>query len=227
MSALPLPILMLVTDRALAGSSTALVAAVDAALAGGVNAVQVREKELRDHELLPLARDLRAITAGRALLLINGPPALALAVSADGVHLPEDGLPVAAVRRATRGRLLVGRSVHSVEAARAAEAEGADYLILGTIFPSRSHPGGATGGPALAGAVAHAVRVPVIGIGGIDTSNLGTVITAGAAGVAVISAILGQPDPRAAAAMLRAALDAAWQERTTAQREQEREHAPR
>lgn len=220
MSALPLPLLMLVTDRVLAGGSAALVAAVDAALAGGVNAVQLREKELRNHELLPLARDLRAVTAGRALLLVNGPPALALAVDADGVHLPEEGLPMAAVRRATRGRLLVGRSVHSVEAARAAEAEGADYLVLGTIFPSRSHPGGATGGPALVAAVTAAVRIPVVAIGGIEAGNVGTTIAAGAAGLAAIAAILGRSDPRAAAAELRAALDAAWQARTTEQRAQ-------
>src|SRR3990172_8749667 len=84
----PLPTLMLVTDRTLCGGVDALVRAVEAAVAGGVNAVQLREKDLSPAELLPLARRLREVTGGRALLLVNGPPEVALACDADGVHLP-------------------------------------------------------------------------------------------------------------------------------------------
>src|SRR5712692_2622181 len=91
---LKLPCLMLVTDRALAGSVDALVEAVDAAISGGVNAVQLREKDLHAGELLPLARRLREATSRRALLLVNGPLEVALDCDADGVHLPEVALMV-------------------------------------------------------------------------------------------------------------------------------------
>jgi thiamine-phosphate diphosphorylase len=213
MNALPVPALMLVTDRTLTGDGSGLVAQVERAVAGGVNLVQLREKELPDNDLRELGLRLRRATVGRALLLVNGPPALAAAIGADGVHLAEDALAIGAVKRATRGRLLVGRSVHSLDAAQRAADDGADYLVLGTIFASRSHPGGETGGMALIEQVTKALRTPVIAIGGITTHNTAEVVGAGASGIAVISAILGQPDPRAAAHALHATLDNAWQAR--------------
>ena len=128
---------MAVTDRALCRGADGLVAAVEAAVSGGADAVQLREKDLAEAELLPLARRLRAVTEGRALLIVNGPLEVALAAGADGVHLPEDApMPL----RPRRG-FLVGRSVHSAEAARRAEAEGADYLVAGPVYETRSHPG--------------------------------------------------------------------------------------
>lgn len=207
---LPRPCLMLVTDRNLVGGVEGLTEAVIAAVGGGVNAVQVREKDLSDDALADLTGRLRAAIGGRATLLVNGSPMAALLAGADGVHGGEESLPTAALRRATEGRLLVGRSVHSLESARTAVQDGADYLVLGTIFPSRSHPDGETGGVARVRAVTAAVRIPVLAIGGITAGNISDVVGAGAAGVAVISAILGQPDPRGAAQELRAALDRAW-----------------
>ncbi|MGH2585320.1 MAG: thiamine phosphate synthase, partial [Dehalococcoidia bacterium] len=124
----------------------------------------------------------------------------ALACEADGVHLAGGGAEIG--ESDLPPTLLLGRSVHSLDAARRAEAEGADYLVLGTIFPSRSHPGVLTGGTALVAEVSRVVAVPVIAIGGIATENAGAVIEAGASGVAVISAIFAATEPRAAAAAL-------------------------
>ncbi len=217
---LPAPCLMLVTDRSLCalpagrqGGADGLVAAVEAAVEGGADAVQLREKDLPPRDLLPLARRLREITRRRALptgrqalLLVNGPLDIALAAGADGVHLPEDSPPVERPREG----FLVGRSVHSLEAAVRAGAEDADYVIAGPVYETRSHPGRQPAGPALIESVAGSVSVPVLAIGGVTASRVGEVVRAGAAGVAVISAVLAEPDGRAAANALRRALDAAW-----------------
>jgi thiamine-phosphate pyrophosphorylase len=213
---LPLPCLMLVTDRSLRGGADGLVAAVEAAVRGGVDAVQLREKDLPTAEQVALAQRLRAVTAGRALLLVNGPLEVALAAEADGVHLPE---ATAAARRpreavpAGRQGLLVGRSVHSLEAARRAEAEGADYLVAGPVYETRSHPGREPAGLALIEEVTRSVRLPVLAIGGVSAGRVEEVVRAGASGVAVISAILAQPDSGAAANELRQALEDAWARR--------------
>ena len=197
---------MAVTDRALCGGVDALVAAVAAAVSGGADAVQLREKDLADAEMLSLARRLREVTQGRALLIVNGPLEVALAAGTDGVHLPE-GAPL--VARPRQG-FLVGRSVHSLEAARRAEAEGLDYLVAGPVYETRSHPGGEPAGPGLIEEITWAVEVPVLAIGGVTAERVGEVLEAGAAGVAAISAVLGAPDPRTAARDLRDALEDAW-----------------
>lgn len=198
---------MLVSDRSLVGGSDGLVAAVVEAVAGGVDAVQLREKDLPPDELADLARRLRDITRGRALLVVNASLEVALGAGADGVHLPEDApFPV------RREGLLVGRSVHSLDAARRAEAEGADYLIAGPVYETASHAGLEPAGLALIEEVSRSVRVPVLAIGGVTAERVDEVIAAGASGVVVISAVLGRPDARAAAE-LRGALDAAWARR--------------
>lgn len=211
---LPEPCLMLVTDRSLTGGVDGLARAVAAAVAGGVNAIQVREKDLSSEALLDLCRTLFEVAQGRAVMLVNDRPAVALAAGAFGVHLGEQALPVRAARRAVRDRLLVGRSVHGVDAAVQAARDGADYLVLGTIFASRSHPGGETGGVERLREVTAVVDLPVVAIGGITVDRVPAVVDAGAAGVAVISAILGEADPRAAAARLRDALRQAWAARS-------------
>jgi len=197
---------MVVSDRVLCGGEDGFVAAVEAVVGGGADAVQLREKDLADSELVALAGHLREVTRGRALLLVNGPPAVAEAAEADGVHLPED----ASMPARPRPGFLVGRSVHSAEAARRAEAEGADYLIAGPVYGTRSHADVAPSGVALIGDVARAVRLPVLAIGGVTAERAGEVVRAGSSGVAVISAVLGQPAPRAAAEALRRALESAW-----------------
>jgi thiamine-phosphate diphosphorylase len=197
--------LMLVTDRRRVNGD--LVAAIEAAVEGGVNVVQLREKDLTAGELLELARRVRGVTAGRALLLVNDRVDVALLAGADGAHLGEAGLPVAAVRAWLPAGMLVGRSVHGVAGARQAELDGADYLVAGTLFPSRSHPDAAPTGPGLLAEIVARVSLPVLGIGGIGLAEAVECRRRGAAGVAVVDAILAAPDPRAAAAALRAAIE--------------------
>jgi thiamine-phosphate pyrophosphorylase len=194
------PVLMLVTDRRLAGGGDALVRAVEAAVDGGVNAVQLREKDLSPAELVPLACRLREVTEGRALFLVNGPLDVALEAGADGVHLPEDAEPPPPPWTYTWGR-----SVHSVEGGLRAIGEAARYLIAGPVFETPSHSGLAPRGLNLVRELVPVSRVPVIGIGGITPANARDVMQAGATGVAVIRAILGSGDPRTAAQQIREA----------------------
>lgn len=195
---------MLVTDRRMAGGEDALLDAVAEAVEGGVNAVQLREKDLPEAELLPLARRLREVTARRALLLVNGPLEVALEAEADGVHLPEHA---PAQGGGPDPHVIVGRSVHSVDAAGRAEREGAGYLVVGPVFETASHPEAQAGGLEIIRKVVSATRVPVLGIGGITSKNAADVMRAGASGVAVISAILGAEFPGVAASELRDAVD--------------------
>ncbi len=196
---------MLVTDRHLAGGEDALVRAVEKAVDGGVDAVQLREKDMPPAELLPLACRLREVTVGRALLLVNGPLDVALEAGADGVHLPEDAEP-------PRGpwTFIWGRSVHSAEGAYMAMGEAPRYLIAGPIYETATHPGAAGAGLNLIREIVRVSRVPVLGIGGISGTRARDVMQAGASGVAVISAILAADDPAAAARELRESIDAAW-----------------
>ena len=103
--------------------------------------------------------------------------------------------------------VLVGRSVHSTAAAQSAAAEGADYVVAGTVYPSPTHPGGQASGTAIIRDIVGVVGLPVIGIGGIGASNAARVIAAGARGVACISAILAAKDPRFAAAQISHAIN--------------------
>lgn len=199
---------MLVTDRArLRGRRLEDVASQ--AVDGGVDAVQLREKDLPGGDLYELATSLRAALGDRALLLVNERADVALAAGADGVHLPEHGLLGKAVREMVGEGCIVGRSVHSVDAAVRAEKDGADFVTVGTIYETASKPGAVPAGVELVGAVAEAVDVPVVAIGGITAENVAAVVQAGAGGVAVIGAIMDADDPKQAAARLRHALDAA------------------
>ena len=205
---LPLPLIMLVTDRKACGERR-LEDVVEAAIDGGVNVVQVREKDLPAAELLGLAQRLRQIVGGRALLLVNDRVDVALAAGAHGVELGDGGLPTEVARQLAPD-LLIGRSVHDVAHAAEAVAEGADLLVVGTMFASRSHPGLAPAGPSLLRKVAALTTVPLVGIGGITPANATQLIAAGASGVAAISAITLAHDPRDAAARLVAAVQEAW-----------------
>lgn len=200
---LPRPCLMLVTNRRLTGGEDGLVRAAGEASDGGVNVVQVREKDLGADALAALARRLREVTEGRALLIINRSLGAACESGADGVHLPEH-VPMPE----ERAGLIVGRSVHTVEAAERAEREGVEYVVAGPIYKTRSHPRATPAGLDLVRNITEVVSVPVIAIGGIDYQRVPDVMRAGASGVAVISAILGSSNPREAAAQLRGALEA-------------------
>src|SRR5438309_3824032 len=160
------PVLMLVSDRRLTGGEDRLVEAVSAAVKSGVDVVQLREKDLPPNELLPLACRLREVTAGRALLLVNGPLDVALEAGADGVHLPEGAEPPRAPWTFTWGR-----PVHSPKAALRAVAEAARYLVAGPIYQTSSHPDAKPAGLALIREIAAFSRVPVIAVGGINAGN--------------------------------------------------------
>ncbi len=139
---------------------------------------------------------------------------MALAAGADGLHLPENGLPVAEARRILGRDLIIGRAVHSAAEALRAQEEGADYVQVGTIYPTRSHPKAIPAGPKLIREVAREVRIPILAVGGINARNAGEVMAAGASGVAVISTILASPSPQQAAEDLWRAIQAARVEAT-------------
>lgn len=202
MTSLATPTLCLVTDRA-ARREAAMESAVVAAVQGGVDMVQLRKKDLPGRALLEVGQRLKQAISGKALLIINERVDVALACEADGVQLGEDGLPVAVVRRLLGDQRLIGRSVHSVEAALHAEAEGADFLVVGTIFTTGSHPGAQPAGVGLLSQAAQRVHIPLLGIGGITVHNIDQVMKAGASGAAVISAILAASSPQDAASQLK------------------------
>jgi thiamine-phosphate pyrophosphorylase len=186
-----------------------LLHAVALALDGGVDCVQLRDKSASAATLYAQASQLLAVTRQHgARLAVNDRLDVALAAGADGVHLAAQSLPVPAAVRLAAGRLLVGCSVHSLEAATTAAAGGADYVTFGHVFPTSTHPGVPPRGLDQLSQIVQAVDVPVLAIGGITADNLDEVLATGCAGVAVISAILSDPDPSQAAARLRRALDA-------------------
>jgi thiamine-phosphate pyrophosphorylase len=211
---LRLPTLCLITDRQRCGESS-LEDVVGEAIKGGVNLIQLRERDLPTGELLALAMRLREVTRGRAILVINDRLDVAMAAGADGVHLPENGLPVAIARWLLGQHTLIGRSVHGEEAAIEAERGGADYVQLGTIYATESKPDAKPAGPALVRKVSGAVTIPVLAVGGVRGENAAAVIEAGASGASVISAIQGADDPQAAARQLVEAMSEAWKTRTT------------
>jgi len=160
-----------------------------AAIKGGADVVQLRHKTLPRDELLELARRLRELVVSNdRLFVVNDHLDIALLAAADGVHLGPDDLGVASARRVASDRLLIGASASSVEAARQAVEEGADYLGSGPAFTTPIKTEKKVIGPAGIAAITQAVRIPVFAIGGIDASNAADCIRAGAAGVAVVRA---------------------------------------
>ena len=208
------PTLMLVTDRKRVegrphDGEEALDDVVRDAVLGGVDIVQLREKDLDTTRLIAMGLHVRDAIAERALLFVNADIAAAHTLAADGVHLPAEGASVGEARGKLWDNVLVSVAVHSLEEAVRAEAAGADLLVLGTVFATASKPGITPLGIAGVRAVCDAVRTPVIAIGGITAENAADVVGAGAVGVAVIGAICDAADARAAARALRSAIDAA------------------
>ncbi len=202
--------LYVLTDQELeAGRDVQFV--VNEAIEGGATAIQLRWKSG------PLAVALRSGQALRALcretgvlFVVNDRVDLALALGADGVHLGVDDLPVSAARALIGDRMFIGYSPTTTDDAVSAEQSGADYLGVGPIFgtTTKADAGNAVGTGHLA-AIVRAVSIPVVGIGGITVDNSREVIAAGAAGVAVISAVIGARDVQAAARELRGQVDSA------------------
>ena len=203
---LPYPCLCLVTDSG-ACPADELPDRAAAAVAGGVDIVQVRDKELPGGVLLEQARALRQRLPAGALILVNERADVAVAAGADGVQLGEAAIPTESARLIVGDDATIGRSVHSVQSAVEAAEAGADFLLVGTMFATRSHPGEEPSGPGLIGRIrAAGVGAPLVAIGGITAGNVGEVMRAGANGAAVITAILGSEDPEAAASRLKSAM---------------------
>jgi len=195
----------LITDRTQAPGGDIL-AAVAAALDGGIRAVQLREKDLGGRELFRLAEAMRRLTARyRARLLVNDRLDVAYAAGADGVHLGVGSIPAGDARKLLGPRALVGRSAHGAAELAAAEAEGADFATFGPVYatPSKARYGPPVGVAALAAACASA-KIPVFAIGGVGPGNMHETLKAGAFGIALISAVVAAADPRAAALELTA-----------------------
>jgi thiamine-phosphate pyrophosphorylase len=186
------PALVLVTDRHVTGGRD-LVDVVAAALDAGLPAVQLRDKDLSGRALLGLAERLRVRTARTgALLLVNDRVDVAVAVGADGVHLGGGSMPVDVVRRMLPPGALVGVSTH---APAEVAATTADFAVFGPVYatPSKAAFGPPQGVPALRQATA-AARVPVLAIGGVSAARVPEIRGAGAAGAAVIRAVLAADD---------------------------------
>ena len=178
-----------------------------AALAGGVDIVQLRDKHASDDELLAAAATARSLCdATGALLILNDRPDLVAAAGADGCHVGQDDMDVARARQLAGPGALVGRSTHSPE--DIAAAGDADYIGVGPVNATPTKPGRPAVGLALVRHAAAHAPVPFFAIGGIDATNVADVLAAGARRIAVVRAITAAADPRAAASDLRAALDA-------------------
>jgi thiamine-phosphate pyrophosphorylase len=201
--------LYLITDRRQLPAGRSLVEAVAAALAGGVRAVQLREKDLPAADLYPLARELRKLTARHgARLLINDRLDVAQAVDADGVHLGGPSLPIAVARKVLGPEKLIGVSTHRCDEILAAQRDGADFVTFGPVFftPSKAAYGEPVGLDRLREACA-APSLPVFALGGVNLERLPELRSAGCWRIALIAAIFAAPDPEGAAAAFLARLN--------------------
>lgn len=184
--------LYLITDRKLFNANCSLYIALEDALDAGVKAIQLREKDLPTRALLDMAYWMKELTAGYgAQLFINDRVDIALVVEADGIHLGQSSIPAHAARNISGNRLLIGVSTHNINEAMQAEKDGADFITLGPIYqtPSKLKYGKPIGIDTLR-EVKSKVSIPVLAIGGIKLNNVEEVMSAGADGVALITAIL-------------------------------------
>jgi thiamine-phosphate pyrophosphorylase len=187
-----------ILDRQAAGGRD-LAWLLEAVLDGGCRLVQLREKEMPPAQLYPIARQLRDRSGkAGALFIVNDRLDLALAVEADGLHVGQDDLPASQARRLLAKGMILGVSTHDSRQAGRAVTDGADYVAVGSIFPTGSKPQFQLVGPELIANVRSLVPVPLVGIGGITADNVRAVMDAGADAAAVISAVCAAPDPAAA-----------------------------
>lgn len=192
---------VIIDPEAARGRDEASIAAQ--AIDGGARLIQLRDKTREKGLQLPVARELRTICRQEgALFLVNDHVDLALAAEADGVHLGQKDLPIAVVRRLVPRNMIVGCSTNNADEARQAEADGADYVSVGRLFPTGSKGDTRPASLDTLRAVKAAVSVPVCAIGGIDESTIDAVIAAGADMVSVIAAVTAADDVRDAARRL-------------------------
>eukprot|EP00741_Cyanophora_paradoxa_P007846 tig00001221_g7591.t1 len=203
--------LYLVTDSKLAGKRD-LIEIVREALRGGAGIVQYREKNKSTREMINEAMQLRALTREfESLLIINDRLDVAMAVDADGVHVGQDDMPAMLARKLLPEGKIVGVSVKTLAEARRAQEDGADYVGVGPVYATATKSdSGAPVGVERIDQICQEIDLPVIAIGGINANNAEPAIAAGAAGVAVISAIVNEEaDPRQRAAEIRRVVEEA------------------
>jgi len=184
------------------------------AIAGGATLIQLRDKvHEKGHQLQVAQRLMRVCSGPNLRLFINDHVDVALAARADGVHLGQKDLPVAVVRRRLWRNGLIGCSANNVDEARRAQADGADYVSVGRLFPTTSKQDTRPATLETLRAIKAAVSIPVAAIGGMTEENIDAVLAAGADMVCVISAVVAADDPRAAARRLAARIAAYQAER--------------
>ena len=184
----------------------ALCQQVREAIAGGTTFVQMREKNLGDWDMVDEAEALQAICREAGVpFVVNDAVAVAVAMGADGVHIGQDDMDAADVRALVGRDKIVGVSAQTVEQALKAQADGADYLGVGAVFPTGSKDDAAEVSHETLAAICDAVDIPVVAIGGVTCDNVAQLAPSGIVGVAVISAIFAKPDITAAAAQLKEA----------------------
>ncbi len=197
-------LLYAVTDRAWTGKQT-LYQQVEAALKGGVTCVQLREKELHEAVFLQEARDICALCRRYGVpFIVNDNVDVAAACGADGVHVGQEDMEAGEVRRQVGEDMILGVSVHTVEEARQAVREGADYLGLGAVFPTGTKTDADVMPGDMLRAICGAVDVPTVAIGGLNRSNILQLSGSGVDGAALVSAIFGAEDIEEACRELRA-----------------------
>ena len=197
----------MVTDRQFLGERS-LVELVEKAIRGGVDMVQLREKNLETRPWLDLAMELAKLCRkNKVFFIINDRVDIAAGCGADGVHLGQDDFPVGLARRILGKRRIIGKSTHSIEQARAAVKEEVDYVAVGPIFWTQTKKIDRPVGTELVAQVRKLTKKPILAIGGIKPENAGSVVAAGATGVAVVSALMAAPDALEAARSFRKVLD--------------------
>lgn len=193
-----------VTDRTWVGKQT-LYEQVEAALKGGVTCVQLREKELDEAAFLQEAKDICALCRRYNVpFIINDNVEIAIACGADGIHVGQEDMAAGEVRRRVGDGMILGVSVHTVEEARQAVQDGADYLGLGAVFPTSTKTDVEQMSSETLQTICNAVDVPIVAIGGINRDNLLKLAGSGVDGVALVSAIFSAEDIEGACRELRA-----------------------
>lgn len=192
-------LLYAVTDRRWLADGETLYQVVEQAIDGGVNFVQLREKELAEDLFLEEAKEIKKLCNARKIpFVINDSVDIALAMDADGVHVGQSDMEAGDVREKLGPDKIIGVSAQTVEQAKLAEAHGADYLGVGAVFATGSKDDAVEVGPQTLRDICQAVSIPVIAIGGISKENVSQLTGSGICGIAVISAIFAQKDVKAA-----------------------------
>lgn len=194
------PTLYVITDSTYHTTET-LLHAVDEACAGGATLIQLREKDGGGRDYLALAQQVKAVTdRWNVPLIIDDRVDVALACDAAGVHVGASDLPVAVCRKLLGPDKIVGATAKTVEAAKAAYADGASYLGTGAIYPTTTHVTTKLTPVSTLDEICRTVPIPVVAIGGLNADNMGVLKDSPIAGVAIVSAVMKADDPRAAAA---------------------------